>query len=166
VLGGREEKIIVTINRNDIVNAFTPKKTKLLRQKGRVVKVNDILFPGYVFVETEVEHTDFIHYLNQHIRPVQGFIRLLEHDRIGTETLYPHERSFIETFTNRHRVIEASTGFIEGDQIIITSGPLVGHESRIKRIDRHKRIAELDISMFGEIRTIKVGCEILSKSSS
>jgi transcriptional antiterminator NusG len=164
-LGGKEEKIIATINRSDIVNAFSPKRVKMLRQKGQVLKIHEILFPGYVFVETDVDYNDFIQHLNQHIKPVQGFIRLLERDHIGTQSLYPHERSFIESFTNQQRIIETSTGFIEGDRIIITEGPLVGHESLIKRIDRHKRIAELDVSMFGQIRKIKVSCEILSKTN-
>lgn len=94
-----------------------------------------------------------------------GFVRLLERDHIGTQSIYPHERSFIESFTNNQHIIETSTGFIEGDKIIITEGPLVGHESQIKRIDRHKKIAELDISMFGQIRKIKVSCEILTKTN-
>lgn len=164
-MAGKEEKIITTINRSDLVNAFTPKRAKLLRQKGQVLKIHEILFLGYVFVETDVAYKDFIQHLNQHIKPVQGFVRLLERDHTGTQSLYPHERSFIESFTNHQRIIETSTGFIEGDKIIITEGPLVGHESQIKRIDRHKKIAELDISMFGQIRKIKVSCEILSKTN-
>jgi transcriptional antiterminator NusG len=165
VLGGKEEKMITSINRSDKINAFIPKRTKLLRQKGQVLKIHEILFPGYVFVETDVAYNEFIQHLNLHIKPVLGFIRILEHDHVGTQSLYPHERSFIESFTNSEHIIESSTGFIEGDKIIITEGPLVGHESEIKRIDRHKRIAELDVSMFGQIRKIKVSCEILSKTN-
>jgi transcriptional antiterminator NusG len=165
VLAGKEEKIITSINQSDIVNAFIPKRTKVLRQKGQVLKIHEILFPGYVFVETDADYNDFIHHLNHHIKPILGFIRLLEHDHVGTQSLYPQERSFIESFTNSQHIIGTSTGFIEGDKIIITEGPLVGHESQIRRIDRHKRIAELDVSMFGQIRKIKVSCEILSKTN-
>jgi transcriptional antiterminator NusG len=137
----------------------------LLRQKGQVLKIHEILFPGYVFVETDAAYIDFIQHLNTHIKPCLGFIRILEHDHIGTQSLYLHERLFIESFTNNQRIIETSTGFIEGDKIIITEGPLVGHESQIKRIDRHKKIAELEISMFGQIRKIKLSCEILTKTN-
>jgi transcription termination/antitermination protein NusG len=66
-------------------------------------------------------------------------------------------------FANKDHVIENSIGLIEGDKIIITEGPLMGHESMIKKIDSHKRIAQLDIEMFGQLRTITVALEIISK---
>jgi transcriptional antiterminator NusG len=39
----------------------------------------------------------------------------------------------------------------------------MGFESLIRKIDRHKRIAQLEIDMFGDKRTITVGLEIISK---
>jgi transcriptional antiterminator NusG len=58
-----------------------------------------------------------------------------------------------------------SKGIIEGDQIIVERGPLKGYEGFIKKIDRHKRIAFIDIELFNTITTIKVGLEIVSKVS-
>ena len=57
-----------------------------------------------------------------------------------------------------------STGVIEGDRVIVTDGPLVGREALISKIDRHKRLAYLDMRMFGRIKTIKVGLEIVRKN--
>ena len=56
-----------------------------------------------------------------------------------------------------------SVGVIEGDRVIVTEGPLKGHEAQITKIDRHKRAAYLDMRMFGRHKTIKVGLEIVRK---
>ena len=31
----------------------------------------------------------FLFFVNDHVRPMQGFIKLLKHDSEGTESLYP-----------------------------------------------------------------------------
>lgn len=62
------------------------------------------------------------------------------------------------------RAIEMSEGIVEGSKVIVLRGPLVGHEAEIKRIDRHRRMAELEVSMLGRMKTIQLGLEIVSKS--
>ena len=43
------------------------------------------------------------------------------------------------------------------------SGPLQGKEGYIKKIDRHKRRAFLEMPMFGRVQKIQVGLEIVAK---
>lgn len=165
VLSGYEEKIKDKINgSNDFeIEAFIPKKIKHFKSKHQVIKKEEVLFKGYVFVKTDLSYKEFKVYLNQEIRSVTGFIKLLEHDKEGTESLYPQERRFLEQFTNKEHVIEESIGVIEGDKIIVSSGPLVGYEAMIKKVDRHKRLAYIDIDMFGRSQTISVSLEIILK---
>ena len=61
------------------------------------------------------------------------------------------------------QLVEMSSGIIENDRVRILSGPLMGMEGNIRRIDRHKRIAYLEIEMFGRTVEIKVGLEIIRK---
>ena len=70
---------------------------------------------------------------------------------------------FVKAFGKENHVVEMSTGFIQGEQIFITEGPLQGKEGQIIRIDRHKRVAYLQLSMFNKETTTKVGLEIISK---
>lgn len=63
-----------------------------------------------------------------------------------------------------HRVIEMSSGVIEHDRVIVNTGPLQGLEGSIRKIDRHKRLACLEIQMLGRVKTIVVGLEIVSKT--
>ena len=57
-----------------------------------------------------------------------------------------------------------SQGYIVGDKVNIISGPLVGYEGKIKKIDRHKRIAYIEVSLFDQVVVVQVGLEIISKS--
>lgn len=59
--------------------------------------------------------------------------------------------------------MEMSEGIIEGDRVVVTRGPLKGREASITRIDRHKRLAWVDMDVFGRSKSIRVGLEIVSK---
>lgn len=61
------------------------------------------------------------------------------------------------------QLVEMSSGIIENDRVRILSGPLMGMEGNIRRIDRHKRIVYLEIEMFGRTVEMKVGLEIIRK---
>ena len=65
---------------------------------------------------------------------------------------------------DERRVVEMSEGIMEGSKVVVLRGPLRGHEAEIKRIDRHRRMAELEVSMLGRMKTIRLGLEIVSKS--
>lgn len=123
------------------------------------------LFKGYVIIETDLDYAEFKSYANAYIKPLDGVLRILEQDTIGSESILPHERTFIEQFTSFNRVIEPSYGIIQEDRVKITEGPLAGREKEIIRIDRHKRLAELCVNMFGEVRRLKLSCEIVSSTN-
>lgn len=161
VLGGYEHKITQKINESNH-EAFLPKVTKIFKRKDGLRKEDVLLFNNYIFIKSHHDTTEFQKYIQNEVQHLTGFIKLLKHDQ-QTESLYPHEKEFLMKFANKDHVIENSIGLIEGDKIVITEGPLMGHESLIKKIDRHKRIAQLDIEMFGQLRTITVALEIISK---
>ena len=56
-----------------------------------------------------------------------------------------------------------SSGYIEGDKIIITEGPLKNLEGTIRKLDRHKRTAVVQIKMMGQLRDVVMGVEIVKK---
>ena len=59
--------------------------------------------------------------------------------------------------------VEMSRGVIEGDKIRVISGPLVGQEAHIKRIDRHKRKALIETELLGRGVEVTVGLEVIDK---
>lgn len=116
-----------------------------------------VMFPGYLFIVTENPKEVFLK-----LKEVPALTKLMRTDDyiIPVST---NEQFFLERLCGKERVADMSYGFIENDAISITSGPLVGMEGVVKKIDRHKRLAWIEQVMFGEKRLIRVGLEILEK---
>lgn len=93
-----------------------------------------------------------------------AFTKVLGNNKVFI-SLNDEEVAWLNTFMGGdRRVIQMSEGIVEGGKVIVLRGPLVGHEAEIKRIDRHRRMAELEVSMLGRTKTIRLGLEIVSKS--
>lgn len=126
---------------------------------GRGVAEERLLFPGYVFVTT-----DRIDEVAQHLRELPMFAKVVGGHDEQYVPLEPQEVAWLQALTNvDSHVVELSCGVIEGDEVKIWKGPLKGQEARIKKIDRHKRLAYLEMHMFGRTKVVKVGLEIVSK---
>ena len=71
--------------------------------------------------------------------------------------------AIIEALSGKERVVKHSEGYIVGSKVTITNGPLMGMEAMIRRIDRHKRMAWMEIEIFGRKTEIQAGLEIIRK---
>ena len=119
---------------------------------------SEVLLPGYIFVITDQPGK-----LREALRSVPKFTRLLGNNDVFTP-LDDQEVAFINAFTKPdHRVVEFSSGVMEGDEIVILNGPLMNQTGLIKKLDRHKRLAYLEIEILGRVKTVKVGLEIVRK---
>jgi transcriptional antiterminator NusG len=164
VVGGKERHVLTLVKKiieNTVFEeCFIPQYEAMKRLKGQWQKCTEILFPGYLFFVTN--HADR---LAQELRNVPAFTRLLSNGGKFIP-LNAGEVAWLSAFTRQdNRVIEMSEGIIEGDRVIVFKGPLAHYSGLIRKIDRHKRIAYLDIGMFGRTMTVKVGVEIVRKHS-
>ena len=73
------------------------------------------------------------------------------------------ERSSLKNLYGDKHCIEASTGIIEDDRVKINEGALIGKEHVIKKINRHRREAVIEVCLMGSLREIIVGLEIVEK---
>ena len=78
--------------------------------------------------------------------------------------LTERERDFLLRFGGENQIVEMSEGIIEQSRIRILSGPLMGMEGQIRKIDRHKRKAWLEVEMFGRVQRVEVGLEVAMKT--
>ena len=97
-------------------------------------------------------------------KKIPDLTKLLGNDGEDIYPIYPQEAMFLTKFSNRNHVVDMSCGVIENDKIIITDGPLMNLEGYITKIDRHKRIAYVDVELLGKITRVQVGLEIISKT--
>ncbi len=144
-----------------LAEAFTPRYEVQKKYQGEWRMCQATLFPGYVIAVTPK-----IDVLRARLARVPEFTRVLT---MG-ETYLPLEdadRAWIESLTSRKsRVVEMSSGFMEGDRVVVTSGPLVGHEGWIAGVNRQKGLAFLEVEMFGRKLRTRVGLAILARRPS
>ncbi len=77
--------------------------------------------------------------------------------------LAKEETQLIGSFTNRgDRVVPMSEALKDGDQVVVMSGPLLGHEGLIKTINRRKSTAFFGAQPVGRRVTTRVGLAVLS----
>ncbi|MEG0315214.1 MAG: antiterminator LoaP, partial [Erysipelotrichaceae bacterium] len=160
VEGGKELALVNYLIENDKLKAFCPMVENCIKKNGECHFITKPMFPSYIFVESEMEQSEFQELIVEIRGRKKGIVKELKYDNEGTEALQKEEKEYIESLMNKDKIIERSSGVIENDQVIITDGPLIGQESRIVKIDRHKRIAFLEFNILGREIKIKVPLEI------
>ena len=128
-----------------------------IRGEWRLVK--RLLFPGYLFFVTDDPEA-----LNRELSRVPMPIRLLGNEENSFFPLTDKERDWFLSFMDGNHTVRMSEGYISGDKITVTRGPLMGLEGDIRKIDRHKRRAYIDVSLFGRTVPASVGLEIVRKT--
>lgn len=151
-------KIKDRISKSLYKDCFVPQAEYLYKKDGVFEKRIRPLFSGYIFVVT-----DSVKDFYDSLKKIDGFKRLLK----SGEDFAPisrDEADFIAGITDKEYNVSLSAGFIIDTKITITSGPLVGNEGVIKKIDRHKRIGLIEINFMGQPQLLKMPLEIISKS--
>lgn len=147
------------ISQDILRECFIPKYVSKKKYNGQWKEVKEVLFKGYVFLMS-----DYIEELYIELKKVPDLTKMIGKKKDVIYPLTKGETEFLKTFTNDKHIVDMSTGFIEGQMIHITDGPLQGKEGLITKIDRHKRIAYLNLNIFNNDITAKVGLEIISKT--
>lgn len=162
VPGGREcvaRDLLEKLIGDSVGECFVPLYERMRRRDGGWVREAQRLFPGYVFITT-----NDIDNVAQRLRELPFFAKVIGGHDEAYVPLMPEEVAWLQALTNvESHTVELSTGVIEGDEVKIWKGPLKGQEAKIRKIDRHKRLAYVEMHMFGRTKVIKVGLEIVSK---
>lgn len=116
---------------------------RMLRYGGTWHLENRTLLPGCIFLSGS-KMTRIKEYLNS--------------------SLIPCRISQLKSLCSNKNLIGMSTGIIKDGVPVVTNGPLKGREHMIRKINRHKRTAEIVVPSFmKEDARITVGLEIYEK---
>ena len=141
------------------LEAFCPESEQYYRaSKSRALGKSYIrrpLFPGYVFIESNIPAEEFCKAFFDVINNSAEIIRLLRYGATDEIALREDERQKFEYLLKGKRCLDHSVGFIVNDKITITGGGLMGMEGMIKKINRHNRTADIEIQMFNQKQVIK-----------
>lgn len=159
---GEEEKNMNLCKRalkaGSYCDAFVPKYVCMKRYEGAWHYEQRVLFSGYFFIDTN--QPDIVE------KAILPLSRLMKPVYVGKDfvPIYKEEQSFLEEMMDAEHSISMSRGNIVQGVCDIQEGPLQKKVSFIRKIDRHKRTAEIELHLFGQERRVKMGLEIVSKS--
>lgn len=160
VVAGREDTLCERCKKaflgKEASQIFVPKYVWLKKVKGVRHKEVKPLFAGYLFVESDCpdaleERLELL----QNVRPVcigGGFYPIRE-----------EEEGFLRQFWGEERLVRFSTGYIVDGELRVIDGALKNFSKKVRRIDRHNRLAEMEIPLFGQERRVRVGLEVKAK---
>lgn len=123
---------------------------------------SEVLLPGYIFVATDqpeavrrCESVPCPSSLGSSATTMCSFLSTIKRSRL-------HQRVHA---SDLYRVVEFSSGVMEGDMNRDPQLPLMNQTGLIKKLDRHKRLAQhLEIEILGR-ETVKVGLRDCSKET-
>ena len=117
------------------------------------------LFPDYFFLDTEQPEE-----VQERLKPLS---RIMKPVCVGKDfvPVYPEEQRFLEELMDERHVIQKSTGNLIDGQFEIYEGPLQDEKKYmlIKKVDRHRRLANLEVKLLGTVRQVQVTLEIVKK---
>lgn len=139
------------------VHAFLPMMEYYRRdRKGLAEKP---MFPGYIFVQTELGQKEFDSLLDSMEERRWGFIKQLKEE--GGAALTEEEKSFFQWLLDDAGTARMSYGYLNpAGKAVITYGPLIGCERHIRKTDKHNRLVMMDFSFREE--PVKLGLTILN----
>lgn len=156
VLVAKSDKLCSLLNKKGI-NAFIPQIEYYRRDiKGNALKP---LFPGYIFVKSEMDQSDFDNFLYKLGEQKDGLIKQLKED--GVSALRDEEIEMFNKLLNDEGILEMSQAFIEDKRAKVIEGPLIYYQNHIVKVDKHNKLAYLDIEFMN--RQILVGLNIKCK---
>lgn len=151
----RVEKMLPDSSYEDCKILYYVKKKKY---QGEWHEERERLLPGYMFLITDNPEP-----VSEALGRMTEFTRLL-----GTGSSFcpirPEEEELLNKLTNGKDEIGMSYGVIEKGILKVRSGVLTGMESRIKKIDRHKRKGFISMRLDDQEKLVGVGLEITEKS--
>lgn len=165
VQGGQEEKTAELIRKQVapcvLDECFIPKKERLKKYRGEWRRMEEILFPGYVFAAAR-EPAELYHQLKQ----ISKMTKILQDGTFHFSPLSENEEYSIKTIGDNYHMTRLSKIKIqEGKQVVILEGPLKNQEGNIVKINFHKREAVVRIMLMGRMVDLKLGIELMEEKT-
>lgn len=164
VVGGREETarhlIDKFVDAGTYKEVFVPRYRATQKVDGELKYYHPVLTPGYVIVDTTK-----VDAFESQLRCVPAFTRLLGNNECF-KALDREERAWLEEWTKpNERVVQGSIGRINKGKLKILSGPLVGMEGRVVKVNRRKKKATVLMNVMGRPKEISLELEIIGKTT-
>lgn len=147
------------IGQDDYKEIFVPQHIVQKHFKKEWHEVKRPLFPGYLFVDT-----GNIEAVMPGLKKVFQYTKVLR----DCETVAPiteEEQNFLSIMMDEEHIVQYSEGFLIGEEVVVTKGPLRNMKGYVRSVDRHRRIAKMEIPIFGRMTPAEVGFGAIARVS-
>ncbi len=161
----KEDSFIATLHtslafRMEQQKFFFLKRQLPIRKAGKIIDEYKPIFPGYIFIETECIDSELFNI----IKKTKSFLRFLP-DNKNVCALEHRDLSILKRFISMGSVAEISTViFDENDRIVVKSGPLLGFEGSIVKVDKRKKRAKIALDFSNEQFVIDLAFDVLEEA--
>lgn len=160
-LGGEEERTANMIRRqvstDNLSECFVPKRERMKKFGGQWNKVEETLFPGYLFVITERPEG-----LYQELRRVPRLTKVLGREEQNFYPLSREEEAFVRGIGDQeHRTSLSKIKLGEGKEIRVVEGPLKDYVGNVVKVNLHKREVVIRVRFVGRETELKMGVEMV-----
>lgn len=162
VTGGTEERMAELIQSvaapGVLEECFLPRYQTEIKVRGEFRPVEKPLLTGYLFAVTDDPGR-----LARDLARLPEFACVL---KVGGAyaPLSREEEAWLGAFTEPgRRCVPMSYGVVAGEKIVVTEGPLKGHEAMIAEVDRRRSVAYLRFEICGREVTTRVGLGLVAR---
>lgn len=150
---------------------FIPKRMVPEKKRGEIVHITKMMFPGYVFIQTKMDFSKY-----NRIKKIHHIISFLNY-RNKKDIQVQNEDAFFKWIPNEDidvllELVNPETDTMEysrlwlcNNKLTVLSGPLVGMEDRIKKLDKRKQRAKLVVNILGQEKLIDIGFEVMDSAT-
>lgn len=154
------ENLINFFNSQQNTFAFIPKTEKWYSINGVKSWVVKNMYPDYVFVRCDLDEISFMRKYKEFLESVKNSVTIVNQG--NSLSLQQSLSAIYDKLFNGEDTIRHSVGNIVNSKLIVDTGPIMGLEDYVIKINRHHRIAMLDFRLNNSV--IKVPLEVVSKS--
>jgi transcription termination/antitermination protein NusG len=131
------------------LEVYNPKIKVRSKRRDRRVMINVPLFPGYVFVKTDLNHSEYLEILK-----TAGVVRFVGNTS-GPVPVMEEEIGSLKIMTEAGEQIVTGTRFKKGDRIVVVSGPFAGVTGYFMHYRGQGRVV-VNIEALGQFAAVNV----------
>ncbi len=140
--------------------AFIPKIEQWYNIKSVKNYVIKDMYPNYIFIKCDLDENSFLKKYKKFFKSVENSVTLIKQG--NSVTMQKENSGIFDRLFNGEDTIRHSIGNIVNSKLVVDTGPLVGLEDYVVKINRHHRIALLDFNL-GDF-LMKLPLEVKAKS--
>jgi transcription termination/antitermination protein NusG len=128
---------------NEEVNILVPVQNTLQLKEGKRVTKEQLLYPGYIFVETKSPGT-----LDLIVKSTNGATNILKDKK---NVAIPLRQSEVDKMIGQKETpgVILKDAFFQGERVIVTDGPFQNFKGIIETIDVDKNKVKVEVLIFG-----------------